>query len=105
MFKINTKIYGIKKSKYDILQKKLGYNIRLKPLLIKSVVKDQLLKTIGKKKLGRSLKQYNRKRILSLIAIRSYRGIRHKKGLPTRGQRTHTNAKTAKSRSKIENGR
>jgi small subunit ribosomal protein S13 len=28
--------------------------------------------------------------------IKTYRGIRHRKGLPVRGQRTHTNAKTVK---------
>jgi small subunit ribosomal protein S13 len=28
--------------------------------------------------------------------IGSYRGIRHRKGLPVRGQRTHTNARTRK---------
>ena len=31
-----------------------------------------------------------------LISIKSYRGLRRKKGFPVRGQRTHTNAKTAK---------
>jgi len=31
-----------------------------------------------------------------LIAINSYRGVRHKKGLPVRGQRTKTNARTRK---------
>lgn len=31
-----------------------------------------------------------------LIAIQSYRGIRHRKGLPVRGQRTKTNARTRK---------
>jgi small subunit ribosomal protein S13 len=31
-----------------------------------------------------------------LQAIRCYRGIRHQKGLPVRGQRTHTNARTRK---------
>ena len=31
-----------------------------------------------------------------LIEIGSYRGIRHKRGLPVRGQRTHTNARTRK---------
>ncbi len=31
-----------------------------------------------------------------LIAINSYRGLRHKKGLPVRGQRTKTNARTRK---------
>jgi small subunit ribosomal protein S13 len=34
--------------------------------------------------------------IKRLIEIGCYRGIRHRKGLPVRGQRTKTNAKTAK---------
>ncbi len=34
--------------------------------------------------------------IKRLIDIGSYRGQRHKKGLPVRGQRTHTNARTRK---------
>lgn len=34
--------------------------------------------------------------IKRLIDIKCYRGIRHKKGLPVRGQRTHTNARTRK---------
>ena len=34
--------------------------------------------------------------IKRLIEINSYRGIRHKRGLPVRGQRTHTNARTRK---------
>jgi small subunit ribosomal protein S13 len=31
-----------------------------------------------------------------LISIKSYKGLRRNQGLPVRGQRTHTNAKTAK---------
>jgi small subunit ribosomal protein S13 len=34
--------------------------------------------------------------IKRLIDIKSYRGMRHKKGLPVRGQRTHTKARTRK---------
>ncbi len=34
--------------------------------------------------------------IRRLISIGSYRGIRHRKSLPVRGQRTHTNARTRK---------
>src|SRR5713101_4467740 len=33
-----------------------------------------------------------------LMDIGSYRGIRHRKGLPVRGQRTHTNARTRKGK-------
>ena len=34
--------------------------------------------------------------IKRLIDIQSYRGLRHRRSLPTRGQRTHTNARTKK---------
>ena len=34
--------------------------------------------------------------IRRLIDIGSYRGLRHRRGLPVRGQRTHTNARTRK---------
>jgi len=36
--------------------------------------------------------------IKGLIDIGCYRGLRHRKGLPVRGQRTHTNARTRKGR-------
>jgi small subunit ribosomal protein S13 len=34
--------------------------------------------------------------IKRLIEIQSYRGLRHRRNLPVRGQRTHTNARTRK---------
>ena len=34
--------------------------------------------------------------IKRLIDLGAYRGLRHRRGLPTRGQRTHTNARTRK---------
>ncbi|MDP8228850.1 MAG: 30S ribosomal protein S13 [Candidatus Electryoneaceae bacterium] len=36
--------------------------------------------------------------IKRLIDIGSYRGLRHRRGLPVRGQRTHTNARTRRGR-------
>ncbi len=38
--------------------------------------------------------------IKRLISIHSYRGLRHRQGLPVRGQRTQTNARTRKGRVK-----
>ena len=38
--------------------------------------------------------------IKRLMDLASYRGLRHRKGLPVRGQRTHTNARTRKGPSK-----
>ena len=39
--------------------------------------------------------------IKRLIDIGSYRGLRHRKGLPTRGQRTRTNARTRKGKKRM----
>jgi len=39
--------------------------------------------------------------IKRLIEIGCYRGLRHKRGLPVRGQRTHTNARTRKGPRRI----
>ena len=39
--------------------------------------------------------------IKRLIDIGSYRGLRHKKGLPVRGQRTRTNARTRKGKKRM----
>ncbi|MEM7690224.1 MAG: 30S ribosomal protein S13 [Pseudomonadota bacterium] len=38
--------------------------------------------------------------IKRLMDQRSYRGLRHRNGLPVRGQRTHTNARTRKGKAK-----
>ncbi len=38
--------------------------------------------------------------IKRLQDLASYRGLRHRKGLPVRGQRTHTNARTRKGKAK-----
>jgi len=46
--------------------------------------------------------QQNIKRLMDLGC---YRGIRHRKGLPVRGQRTHTNARTRKGPRKIVAGK
>ncbi len=43
-----------------------------------------------------SLRTKNAMDIKRLMEINSYRGLRHKRGLPVRGQRTKTNARTRK---------
>lgn len=43
-----------------------------------------------------SLKREVSQNIRRLIEIGCYKGIRHRRGLPVRGQRTHTNARTRK---------
>jgi len=46
-----------------------------------------------------------RQNIQRLIEINCYRGIRHRRGLPVRGQRTKTNARSRKGPRKIVAGR
>ncbi|WP_421773614.1 30S ribosomal protein S13 [Gracilimonas sp.] len=43
--------------------------------------------------------------IRRLIEIGSYRGVRHRRGLPVRGQRTQTNARTRKGKKKTVAGK
>lgn len=43
--------------------------------------------------------------IRRLIEIGSYRGVRHRKGLPVRGQRTQTNARTRKGKRRTVTGK
>ncbi len=43
--------------------------------------------------------------IQRLVEIGSYRGLRHRRGLPVRGQRTRTNARTRKGKRKTVKGR
>jgi len=59
---------------------------------------SQLLKLIESLNfiLANDLKRANLLIKQKLLSIKSYRGLRRKQGFPVRGQRTHTNAKTAK---------
>ena len=43
--------------------------------------------------------------IKRLLDLGSYRGVRHRRGLPVRGQRTHTNARTRKGPRKLVAGK
>ncbi|MEK7479104.1 MAG: 30S ribosomal protein S13 [Patescibacteria group bacterium] len=49
-----------------------------------------------KYKIEGELRQVRRNAIARLKAIKSYRGRRHERGLPTRGQRTKTNSRTVR---------
>ncbi len=51
------------------------------------------------------LRRERQRNIKRLIEIGCYRGLRHRKGLPVRGQRTHTNARTRKGPRKTVAGR
>ncbi len=52
-----------------------------------------------------ALRRQTSQNIQRLREIRSYRGERHRRGLPVRGQRTQTNARTRKGRKKTVAGK
>ena len=92
------KIYGLNNSQVKFICKSLGYSVNLK---IEQLLKEQLnqfVKFIESSSLilNNDLKKLNYKIFKNLISIKSYRGLRRLNNLPVRGQRTHTNAKTAK---------
>ena len=51
------------------------------------------------------LRRERRQNIARLMEIGCYRGLRHRKGLPVRGQRTHTNARTRKGKKRQVGGK
>jgi len=51
------------------------------------------------------LRRENAMNIKRLMDLGCYRGLRHRKGLPVRGQRTHTNARTRKGPAKAIAGK
>ena len=90
-------IYGIgKKTAFDICAKA---DI---PLVTrtKDLTEDQsrrIRETIENNyKVEGDLRRENTMNIKRLMDLGCYRGLRHRKGLPVRGQRTHTNARTRK---------
>ncbi|MBT3394041.1 MAG: 30S ribosomal protein S13 [Waddliaceae bacterium] len=52
-----------------------------------------------------TLRRQVQNNIKRLVNIHSYRGLRHRLGLPVRGQRTRTNARTKKGKKKTMTGR
>jgi small subunit ribosomal protein S13 len=92
-----THIYGVGRAlSNEVLAKTLiNPSTRAKDLTEEEVAK---INTILQKdyKVEGDLRREISQNIKRMIGIGSYRGIRHKKGLPVRGQRTHTNARTRK---------
>ncbi len=101
-----TYIYGIgRTSARTILQKAgISYDKRIGDLNDEEVAKIRSIITADYKVEGalRSETQMNIKRLMD---IGCYRGIRHRRGLPVRGQRTRTNARTRKGRRKTVAGK
>lgn len=92
-----TYIYGIGRSSADKILKETGVNPDTR---VKDLTEDEISKLReaidGGYKVEGDLRRQVALDIKRLMEIGCYRGIRHRRGLPVRGQRTKTNARTRK---------
>lgn len=91
-----TYIFGIGKSTSNKILEKAGVNkdTRVKDLTEEQVA--QIRNFVEEYKVEGELRKEIRLNIKRLLDIKSYRGLRHRNGLPVRGQKTKTNARTRK---------
>jgi len=101
-----TYIFGIgnTSSKQILAKAKVSEDIRMKDLTedevtrIRSIISEEYeVEGDRRRDVSMSIKR--------LMDIGSYRGLRHRKGLPVRGQRSHTNARTRKGPKKTVGAR
>ncbi len=94
-----TYIFGIGRSAAETMLGKLNIG---KSIKTKDLSEDELVKIReyieNNYTIEGDLRREISQNVKRLIEINSYRGIRHKRGLPVRGQRTHTNARTRKGK-------
>lgn len=95
-----TILYGVGRSQaHNILDKaKVDYGARPKDISIDQ--ENAIRKAIESLKIEGDLKRDVASNIKRLKDIKSYRGSRHSKNLPVRGQRTKTNARTKRGAKK-----
>ena len=94
-----TYVYGIGRASALSILRKAGIDgaIRVKDLSEEHIVKIREIIQEGYQVEGDLRKTFSMN-IKRLIDSGTYRGLRHRKGLPVRGQRTKTNARTRKGR-------
>jgi small subunit ribosomal protein S13 len=101
-----TYIYGIgpTRARQILASTNVNPDVRVKDLTETDV--NALREFIGKNyKVEGDLRREVQMNIKRLIEIGCYRGLRHRRNLPVRGQRTRTNARTAKGPKKTVAGR
>ena len=96
-----TYVYGIGLSSSQKILKKAGINpdVRVKDLSDEDV--NKIRKAMEGSKVEGDLRREVALNIKRLTEIGCYRGLRHRRGLPVRGQRTKTNARTRKGPRKV----
>ena len=98
-----TYIYGIGRTKSNEILKASGINpdTRVKDLTEDEVIKIREIIDKNGYKVEGDLRRETALNIKRLMEIGCYRGLRHRKNLPCRGQRTKTNARTRKGPRKL----
>lgn len=93
-----TAVYGIGRPRALTILKTAGVDVGMKPKDLKADEENAIRKIIEEsdKKIEGDLRRDVSGHIKRLKDIASYRGSRHTKRLPARGQRTRTNARTLK---------
>ncbi|HET6489893.1 MAG TPA: 30S ribosomal protein S13 [Syntrophales bacterium] len=92
-----TYIYGIGRSKSREILREAGIPYETKTDVITDAEVTAIRNIIDKEhKVEGDLRRDISMSIKRLMDVGTYRGLRHRKGLPSRGQRTHTNARTRK---------
>ena len=92
-----TYIYGIGRASAQQIIEKAGIDSSLRIRDLTDADVNKLRAVIEKEfRVEGALRTEVAMNIKRLMDIGSYRGIRHRRGLPVRGQRTHTNARTKK---------
>ena len=92
-----TYIYGIGRSTANEVLKELGLNPDTK---VRDLTEEEVARLRahidGNLTVEGDLRRERSQNIKRLMEIGCYRGLRHRRGLPVRGQRTHTNSRTRK---------
>lgn len=101
-----TYIFGIGRSSALKILGKAGIDKNKKVADLSEEELDRIRKIIDSEfSIEGSLRANVRMNIKRLMDIGCYRGLRHRKGLPVRGQRTHTNARTRKGKRRTVAGK
>lgn len=95
-----TSIFGIGRKLAQAICESVGVDPATKVQNLDEPSLEQIRAEITKYKVEGDLRREVALNIKRLIELGTYRGTRHKKGLPARGQRTKTNARTRKGRRK-----
>ena len=95
-----TAVYGIGRNRAKALCEAAQVDPTKKVKDLTAGELDNLRGEIGKIKVEGDLRREVSLNIKRLIELGTYRGVRHKRGLPVRGQRTKTNARTRKGKRK-----